>query len=103
MTTPLSEREIIDYFEGGGKIVFIRTEDGVLAGDRECNIQIDDPGWDGTGYEHPAFYRGEQYGASQVLCRIKKILSGEDEGHGIIGDPELEAIRREILSLRDNV
>lgn len=95
----MTNEELIEKFGAGFSLAFHRECEQL--GPRECNIQVDDPGWDGTGFEHPAFYRGEQYGASQVLRRIKKILSGEDEGHGVIGDPELEAIRREILSLRD--
>lgn len=95
----MNDEELIKEFSEGRSVHFDRECDQL--GLRSCNIQVDDPGWDGTGYEHPAFYRGEQYGASQVLRRIKEVLSGKDEGHGRIGDPELEAVRREIMALRD--
>ena len=59
----------------------------------------DKPECDGTDFAHPAFWRGEEYGVRGTVMRIRQILDGSDDGKGVIGNEELETLRRDILKL----
>ena len=61
----------------------------------------DDPEDDNTPFAHPAFWRGQDDGVRGVVMRVRQILDGTDKGEGWLGDPELEAMRRELLALRE--
>jgi len=93
----MTNEQVIKLFDSGHSIQFERECEQL--GKRECNIQVDDPGWDGTGYEHPAFYRGQEYGGAQVMRIIKRALDGRNDGNGILGSAELQELRRRILEL----
>lgn len=81
--------------------IFTRTDD--LLGTREVTIQEDDPGLDGTGFEHPAWHRGVKRGADLVCAKIEAIMDGKDTGKGILHDVRLEALRRRLLKFLEHV
>lgn len=60
----------------------------------------DDPEWDATDFAHPAWWRGHVHGVTGAAAVIRAALDGKDDGHGTIGDPELERARREVMALR---
>lgn len=65
--------------------------------------KLDDPEWDATDAAHPAWWRGEEYGGKQAIRRIRRVMDGEDDGSGVIGDTDAEKIRRDILALKAEV
>ena len=57
----------------------------------------DRPEDDNTKKAHPAFHRGKVRGILETLSIIKNIITGEDDGSGIINSPEIEKIRKSIF------
>lgn len=47
----------------------------------------------------PAYFRGVDYGVRSTVIFVEKILDGKDTGKGVVGDPELEALRRRLLDM----
>ncbi len=54
--------------------------------------------WD-TDQDNPAYWRGEESGVAGACMRIRSCLDGTDSGAGVIGSPELERVRRDVLEL----
>ncbi len=61
----------------------------------------DRPEDDNTRNAHPAFNRGKARGILETLAIVKKVITGEDNGTGIINSPEIEKIRRSIFIMRE--
>jgi|TARA_R110002020_G_scaffold37458_6_gene113161 hypothetical protein len=61
----------------------------------------DRPEDDNTKKAHPAFNRGKVRGILETLSIIKKIITGEDDGSGIINSPEIEKIRKSIFLMKN--
>lgn len=53
---------------------------------------------DGTGYAHPAFWRGNDYALQVMVGKIEEILDGKDKGEGTANDP-WETARRRLIKL----
>jgi hypothetical protein len=51
-------------------------------------------------WAHPAWWRGNEVGVKQVTLALTLALDGMDDGSGVYGYAELEALRRRILQLR---
>jgi hypothetical protein len=60
----------------------------------------DNPEWDATDWAHLAWWRGNEVGVKQVTLALTLALDGMDDGSGVYGYAELEALRRRILQLR---
>lgn len=76
---------------------FTRTDE--LLGTREITIQEDDPGLDGTGFEHPAWHRGLEYGFDRAVDKLEAILEGKDTGAGIVNHERFERLRRKLIAM----
>lgn len=63
----------------------------------------DDPEADGTDYAHPAYWRGSDAGVRGAVMRIRQAIDGHDDGSGVIGDSDLEDVRRKILAMREQI
>lgn len=63
--------------------------------------QADDPEWDCTDAAHPAWWRGQEYGAHSVVRAMNECL-GRPHNPGVMSEP-LESFKRRILALRDEV
>ena len=61
----------------------------------------DRPEDDNTKKAHPAFNRGKVRGILETLSIIKRIITGEDDGSGIINSPEIEKIRKSIFLMKN--
>ncbi len=59
----------------------------------------DDPQWDTTDAAHPAWWRGEQYSAYMASKLVENILTGRDNGKGVMNEP-LETMRRSVIALK---
>jgi len=59
----------------------------------------DDPQWDATDAAHPAWWRGEDFGAYMAAKLIADILSGKETGKGAMNDP-VATMRDSILVLK---
>lgn len=59
----------------------------------------DDPESDATDAAHPAWWRGEEYGAFEMVRMVEKILAGQDSGCGMKGNAKVEKARRDLISL----
>ena len=64
---------------------------------------LDNPAHDGTHKQHPAFRRGQLAGTINILRIIKAVSEGTDIGDGKVGSPQIEAARRIVLELMNNV
>lgn len=64
---------------------------------------VDDPDNDGTDFAHPAFWRGVDDGVRGAVMRIREVLDGKDSGSGVLGNKELEQLRRDVLTLKRKV
>mgnify|MGYP006410448497 CR=1 FL=1 len=64
---------------------------------------LDRPQDDGTPKAHPAFKRGQIAGTVTILRIIKSVAEGTDFGDGAVGSPQIEAARRIVLELKNNV
>ena len=64
---------------------------------------LDRPQDDGTPKAHPAFKRGQIAGTVTILRIIKSVAEGTDFGDGQVGSPQIEAARRIVLELKNNV
>lgn len=73
----------IKYYEQGGLDIFIREDEQL--GRRECVIEIDDPGLDGTGYEHPAYYRSHDSTMNAVVKQIDEVITNSLNGVELVG------------------
>tara|TARA_R100001443_G_scaffold109423_1_gene120698 strand:- start:266 stop:538 length:273 start_codon:yes stop_codon:yes gene_type:complete len=62
----------------------------------------DRPEDDNTKKAHPAFHRGKVRGILETLSIIKNIITGEDDGSGIINSPEIEKIRKSIFLMKNS-
>lgn len=60
----------------------------------------DDPTKDNTPFEHPAFTRGQHDGVRGACERIEQVLSGVDDGSGVLGNERLEKLRREVFAIK---
>jgi hypothetical protein len=58
----------------------------------------DDPELDGTDAAHPAWWRGQQYGADAICREVNKILDGNGNESGVGHEP-LESTRRRLFAL----
>lgn len=70
---------------------------------KQLNNQNDSQ-WDTTDAAHPAWWRGEKYGAYKAAELIKNILSGRETGKGAVNEP-VNTMRQSVLDLkkeRDN-
>lgn len=59
----------------------------------------DDPVLDGTDGALPSWWRGNDAGCRQSREFYRNILDGKDDGRGVVGDPAIERLRRDILDL----
>lgn len=95
----LQKVEIGDWIEGCGDILslaqvkFIHEFRFLLA-----KLQ-DNPEWDATDAAHPAWWRGEEYGACQAARLITDVLSGKDVGKGAM-HPIPGEMRDSVLALK---
>jgi len=64
--------DMVEEFKQGHRHTFT-LEDEIL-GERECTIQVDDPGFDCTDFAHPAWWRGQEHTAAIYEKRLKKML-----------------------------
>jgi len=94
-------KETEAFFDKGGSLTFEKECEQL--GKRECSVVVDDPGWDGTGYEHPAYDRGQKRAVDNVVSIISKVLDGKGNRSGTFGNSGLEDIRRRIIKLMDSV
>lgn len=62
----------------------------------------DDPNMDATDGAHPAWWRGEEYGAMSVARRVLEMLKPEAKGPYNFSAPELNEIVKQIAALRAN-
>jgi len=60
---------------------------------------LDDPEYDCTPFESPAYLRGEEHGIDVVIRQINKILDNKDDGHGVCSYEPLELLRRRLLNI----
>lgn len=60
----------------------------------------DYPFFDGTDAAHPAWWRGNDAGVDGAVRRIEEVLSGKDDGSGVLGYAPLENLRRRLIGLR---
>lgn len=60
----------------------------------------DEPDLDGTDFAHPAWWRGHDSCAQQIVAMLERTIKGDDNGSGVIGSAGLERIRRWILAHR---
>ncbi len=60
----------------------------------------DDPGMDCTDGAHPAWWRGEEYGANAIIREVGEILDGAYDASGVASEP-WEGLRRRLLALVD--
>jgi hypothetical protein len=64
-------------------------------------IAVDNPFWDCTPGAHPAWWRGEEYGAKSMIRLVNKWLDAPlkdlDKGTGY---PEVQALKERIRDLR---
>ena len=70
--------------------------------DPELNYtQEDNTFWDCTEGAHPAWWRGEEYGAKSMMRMINKWLDQTpDEMMVGVSQPEVQAIKERILEVR---
>lgn len=61
---------------------------------------LDRPQDDNTHKAHPAFKRGKVTGVATMLTVIKNIVTGVDVGQGENVSPQVEAVRRAVLELK---
>jgi len=59
----------------------------------------DDPQWDATDAAHPAWWRGEDYGACQAAKLIADVLSGKNDCTGRMNEP-VETMRDSVFELK---
>ena len=64
---------------------------------------LDRPQDDGTHKAHPAYKRGKVEGVRSVLNIIKYIVTGVDHGQGKNISPQVEAIRRAVLEIKQSM
>jgi hypothetical protein len=58
----------------------------------------DNPELDGTPFESPAYFRGQQKCVETICYLINRILDGNDDGRGVSNEP-WESTRRRLLEL----
>jgi hypothetical protein len=58
----------------------------------------DDPEADCTDAAHPAWWRGQEYGAHAMIRAVRDALDGRDDGSGTATEP-WESLRRRLLAL----
>ena len=61
----------------------------------------DDPELDATDFAHPAWWRGHINGCEGTCMRIERILEGQDDGSGVLGNKKLESLRRKLLKIME--
>jgi hypothetical protein len=64
---------------------------------------LDRPDLDGTPRAHPSYWRGKATGISDILKIVSDIMMGHDNGTGVNNHPEVEKMRRGLLTWRDTV
>lgn len=95
--------EIGDWLEGYGDVMshaektYLRRLGSLLLGYKTA--AIDDPQWDATDAAHPAWWRGETYGAHKAAELITNILSGKETGKGAVNEP-VQTMRQKVLDLK---
>lgn len=69
---------------------------------RQGQINIpDNPDLDATDGAHPAWWRGEEYGARSVVREMLKVLT-EPRHNGKFSSSEMNELREKIWALREN-
>jgi len=95
----ISTIEVLDWLEGYGQVmslaeqIFIRRYGLILIKLR------DDPQWDGTDAAHPAWWRGEKYGAWEATRLIADVLSGKNKCTGRMNE-QIEIVRDSVFKLK---
>jgi hypothetical protein len=69
---------------------------------REAIGAVDNPDLDGTDGAHPAWWRGNDAGVHSAAQIILKAAT-TDTGSGVIASKEMEAARRVVISMRDEL
>tara|TARA_R100000152_G_scaffold11701_1_gene4971 strand:+ start:438 stop:755 length:318 start_codon:yes stop_codon:yes gene_type:complete len=62
---------------------------------------LDRPEDDNTHNAHPAWKRGKIAGILETLAIVKDVITGDDDGSGVINSGEIEKIRRSIIVMRE--
>jgi hypothetical protein len=52
------------------------TQKDEVLGERECTIEVDDPGLDATDGAHPAWWRGSDHACQAIARNLNSILDG---------------------------
>ena len=64
---------------------------------------MDNPETDNTPKAHPAFNRGKAKGILETLAILRRVITGDDIGEGVINSPEIEKIRRSVFIMRETL
>jgi septal ring factor EnvC (AmiA/AmiB activator) len=64
---------------------------------------LDRPDLDGTPRSHPSYWRGKAQGLRDVLKIASDIMMGLDNGSGVNNNPDVERMRRGLLTWRDEI
>lgn len=77
-------------------------EHGSLAEDIKSEFvraqMADDPAFDCTDAAHPAWWRGQEYGAAAIVREVSSILDGTHDASGTANEP-WESTRRRLLGM----
>jgi len=84
--------------ENGQRHTFMREDN--LMGERECNIQADDPGFDGTDFAHPAWFRGQSQAVNRLAAILNEVLDNKKE-HKNFSHEGLNKLVERLKTLRD--
>lgn len=85
---------------GDGPVVAARAAYAELQRQGQIGIP-DNPGLDATDGAHPAWWRGEEYGAKSVVREMLKAFTGPRHD-GKFSMPEMNELREKIWALREN-
>ncbi len=77
---------------------FAAPEEGERYAGPDARWLPDDPEMDCTDGAHPAWWRGQDYGAEAICREVSKILDGTHDVSGTASEP-WEAVRRRLLGL----
>lgn len=64
---------------------------------------LDRPAHDDTPKAHPAYFRGKLKGINSVLKIVSDVMLGLDNGSGVNNHPDIEQMRRALLTWRDQI
>ena len=64
---------------------------------------LDRPLHDETPNAHPAYWRGKAKGINDMLKIVSDVMIGNDNGTGANNNPQIEQMRRALLTWREEI